>query len=195
MNVKVICNISFRNFTTLNNTGKNNGAEFEDKLSDGKFLKKGSCFRNKASVLCFRDGGQPDGAGRQLLQSRCSSLRLAQRRQHGSRRRCCSSPAVRHFWTVRTRSGTVRQPCTFVTESELITGVAECPVMRGHVVDKEAQSTLNFDGNFLKLQCSLFLISNFRRVLDIVSSLLGVSPASDAGDTPNRLLTILYSCR
>ena len=132
-----------------------------DKLSGCKFLKKGSCFRNKASVLCFRDGGQPDGAGRQLLQSRCGSLRLAQRREHGSRRGGGSSPAVRHIRTVSARSGTVRKPCIFVKESELITGVLQRHVMRGHGVDKQAQSALNFDGNFLKLQCSLCLSKDF----------------------------------
>jgi hypothetical protein len=32
---------------------------------------------------------------------------------------------------------------------------------------------------WMKIWIQVFLISNFRRVLDIVSSLLGVSPASD----------------
>jgi len=35
------------------------------------------------------------------------------------------------------------------------------------------------------------LISNFRRVLNIVCNLLGISP-SDAGEIPKRLHTIMY---
>ena len=146
-----------RNFAPLNNTGKNNGAEFVDKMSDSKFLKQASCFRNYASVVCFRDGGEPDGAGRQLLQSGCGSLRLSQRREHGSRRGGRSGPAVRHIRTLRARSGTVPQLCIFAKESELITAVDDRHVMRGYVVVKQLQRALNLNGKLLILSCFFYI--------------------------------------
>ena len=55
----------------------------------------------------------------------------------------------------------------------------------------------NGRGEFIKTSgpaIQRFLISNFRRVLNLLCILLGISPASDAGEIPKRIHNISKDC-